>query len=238
MILVFVDETSDAKFKDYFGLCCTVVTHTFYRQIKYGFQSILLEGGWDPSIEFKGSYLFSASKGCTHISVDKRVDMAEAIIDLNVAKKNARMKFGFFQTESQDLRADYLRYLPALLFKVLPKATKGQGKDLISIQYDERSDISPDEVRESILPVIFSKEYTLLEDIVQISSNFETVGLAYADIVGYLMARVETISNNSELFENVPLEVLQKTGKFRKLQSSFRIIEKIKNLSIYKVEGK
>lgn len=235
MILVFVDETSDTKFKDYFGLSCAVIKHNFYRQIKDGFQSILLNGGWDPTVEFKGSYLFSASKGCAGISVENRVEMAEAIIDLNVANKNARMKFAYFQTHTQDYKSDYLRYLPALLYKVLSKAQKGMGKDLVSIQCDYRTDIKPEEIRNAIFPAIQAKGFSLFEDVNQVTSNFNTVGIAYADIVGYLVARIETISNDSELFENIPPEMFKTNGKIKKLHSSIQLINKIKNLSMFKV---
>ena len=154
MILVFVDETSDSKFKEYLGLSCAVVKQNYYRQIKVGFQEILIKGGWDPSVEFKGSYLFSASKGCTEIPVEKRIEMAEKIIDLNIANKNARMKFAYFKTTTENGKRDYLDYLPALLYKVLPKPDKSQGKDLISVFCDYRSDISAGEIRTSISPAI------------------------------------------------------------------------------------
>ena len=236
MILVFVDETSDTKFKDYFGLSCAMVKHNFYRQVKNGFQEALLNGGWDPSIEFKGLYLFSASKGCQDVSIEKRVEIAEKIIDLNAAKKNARMSFAYFHKESRDEKADYLFYLPALLHRMLPKAFKGQGKDLVSVQCDYRSDISVSEIREVVTPPLMEKGYTLFEDVVQVNSNFDTVGIAYADIVGYLMGRVETISNDSELFDNIPPELFATNGKIRKLKSSLRLIDKIKNLTLYKVQ--
>lgn len=71
MLLAFVDETSDTKFKDYFGLCCATINSSFYRQIKDDFQRILTNGGWNPNIEFKGSYLFSALSGDTSVPIEK-----------------------------------------------------------------------------------------------------------------------------------------------------------------------
>lgn len=239
MIHVFIDETSDAKFKDYFGLCCAIVKHSFYRQIKTGFQRILIDGGWDPTVEFKGSYIFSASKGCPEVPVDRRVDLAEAIIDLNIAHKNARMKFAYLKTTTRDPKSTYLSYLPILLDRVLPRVRKGerkQGKDLVTVQCDYRNDITPREVREAVLSVLYDKGYTLFEDVSIVASNFETVGLAYADIVGYLVARIDTIVNDSELFENIPPELFETNGKIKKLRSSVRLITKIKRLSLYAVE--
>jgi len=52
MICLFVDETGDSKFKEYFGLSCMDVKHNFYENIKKDFQKILLKYGWDPSVEF------------------------------------------------------------------------------------------------------------------------------------------------------------------------------------------
>lgn len=235
MICIFVDETSDDKFKEYFGICCAAVKHNFYQQIKTEFQNILLEGGWDPAIEFKGAYLFSASKGCTEIPIDKRVELAEAIIDLNTSVQNARMQFAYFRKSTQQAKSDYLSYLPTLIRKVLSKYSreKGQGKNLISVQCDFRSDITAEEIRKTVLPVLSQRELCLFEDVRLVKSNFETVGILYADIVGYLMSRIDTIVNDSELFENIPPEMFERNRKIRKLKSSLQIIQKIKRLSAF-----
>jgi len=238
MICIFFDETSDVKFKDYFGISCAAVKHNYYGHIKDGFQKILLDGGWDPTIEFKGAYLFSASKGCTNIPVDKRVEMAEAVIDLNVASKNARMKFAYLRKSSQNSRDDYLSYLPTLLEKILKSYGKdsGQGKDLVSVYCDYRSDISISQLREVAIPVLKANKFKLYEDVHVVHSNFETVGILYADIVGYLMSRIETIANDSELFESIPPDALLTNGKFRKLQTSIGLIDKIKSLTRYEIK--
>lgn len=240
MICIFFDETSDDKFKDYFGISCAAVKHNYYGQIKECFQKILLEGGWDPTIEFKGAYLFSASKGCTNIPVDKRVELAEAAIDLNVASKNARMKFAYFKKSSHDTKSDYLFYLPALLEKILKSYGKesGQGKDLVSIQCDYRSDITIAQIRMAVIPVLRACNFRLYEDVQIVHSNFETVGILYADIVGYLMSRIETIANDSELFDSIPPDTFLTNGKIRKLQTSISLINKIKNLIPMKLSPK
>lgn len=239
MICLFVDETGDVKFSDYLGLSCTAVKHNFYENIKNDFQVNLLKAGWDSTIEFKGSYIFSATKGCQNVTVEERVDLAHKIIDLNVANKNARMKFAYFSKQySGDKKGDYLNYLPAVIKKVLSSylKSKGQGKSLVSFYYDYRSDIALKEMRHVVKPIIEKCGYTLFEDVNMVDSNFETVGILYADIVGYLMARIQTISNDSELFENVPPEMFDKIGKIRKLKSSVSLINKIKTLTVYGVK--
>jgi hypothetical protein len=72
MLLVFIDETTDQKFKT-----C-----------------------WDPAVEFKGSYLFSATSGCTDVEVVKRIEAAGALLDLNTSKSNSRMRLSIYTHES------------------------------------------------------------------------------------------------------------------------------------------
>jgi len=236
MEFAFIDETSDVKFKDYFGICCATVNHTKYRTIKAGFQKILRDGGWDPEVEFKGSYLFSASKGCPEVTVEERIALAEKILRLNESDKNSRLKFAYLKLRTDDVKTEYLRYLPGLLGKVLPKATKKPGKDLISIQCDYRNDMSSDEVCVSVKPVLDAKGYTLFEDVVLVDSDFETVGILYADIVAYLVARADVISSDYELFEGITTEMANASGKIKKLRSSVRLINLIKKLDIYSIQ--
>lgn len=238
MWLIFVDETSDVKFKDYFSLSAAVINSNFYRQIKRDFQDILTRGGWDPCVEFKGSYLFSASKGCADVSVEKRVDMTSEILALNVARLNARMRFAYFHKESTDQRADYQLWLPQLVDKVLIKAKKGSGKDTVGFYCDKRPDIKPAEIQSVVQPILEEKGYTLLEDVVMLDSNFQTIGILYADIVGYLGGRIQTISYDYELFDNIPPEEFETNGKIRKLRTSIDLINNIKQLSVYRVKPK
>ena len=238
MLSVFVDEASDSKFKDYFGLCVATINTAFYPKVKAEFQRILLRYGWDPEVEFKGSFLFSAKQGDTNVSVEDRVAIAQELISLNKSEVNARMKFHYFANKhSTDQREDYLGFLPTLLEKALPKAQEKGGKNLVSLHYDQRSDISPRDVREAIAPTLEARGYHLFEDVVMAVSRFDTVGILYADIVGYLQARVQTISNDSELFENIEPEHWETNGKLRKLRASTSILQGIKALKLYKVKG-
>ncbi|OGS10442.1 MAG: hypothetical protein A2234_00820 [Elusimicrobia bacterium RIFOXYA2_FULL_58_8] len=239
MILAFIDETSDANDAKYFGLCCAVVNSNFYGQIKNDFQKKLISSGWDPKIEFKGSCLFSASRGDTSMQVDKRVELAGDILSLNTSKVNARMKFAYLKkAESANQKLDYLTYLPALLKRILAKVSKKCGKNILSVQCDYRTDIRSEEVREAIAPVISERGYVLFEDVVLSKSGFNTVGLLYADIVGYLSSRVDTITNDSQLFENIAPEHWTTDGRLRKLRSSTTLLKRIKEFKRYQVVPK
>lgn len=235
MISVFIDESSDTKFKEYFGLCVATINSSFYPAVKDEFQNVLLKYHWDPSIEFKGSFLFSANKGDTSISVEDRVAIAQELISLNKSAVNARMKFHYFATNSKNHKSDYLEYLPALLKKALPTAEKKRNKNLLALHYDRRDDVTCSEIRQIITPILAEKSYILYEDVVMTVSRFNTVGILYADIVGYLQARIQTIKSDSELFENIEPEHWESNGKLKKLRSSTKILQGIKQLKLYKV---
>jgi hypothetical protein len=122
-----------------------------------------------------------------------------------------------------------------LLDKALPKAKSGGGKDLLAISCDYRSDISINDIQGAVLPIVEGKTYTLFEEVTMPNSNFHTVGILYSDIVGYLAARIDTISNDIDLFENIPLDQLENNGKVKKLESSQEMINKIKQLDKYRI---
>lgn len=69
-------------------------------------------------------------------------------------------------------------------------------------------------------------------------SDFNTIGILYADIVGYLYARIDTISNDAELFDNIPAHELENNGKVRKLRTSKNLINAIKSIKAYTVKDK
>lgn len=239
MILIFVDETSDSKQKDYLGLSCMGLKHNFYPIVKDEFHRILLNAGWDREIEFKGSYIFSSTKGATNVSVSDRVKIVESLIDLNVANSNARMRFAYSGVLSSAHRNDYLDRVPELIYNLLKNYGKpnGQGKNLVSISMDKREDVSPIELRQRILPRLSKLGFRLHEDVIAMVSNFETVGILFADIVGYLLGRIDTISSDIELFDNVSEVEMQANGKLRKLQTSQNLIGKIKTIQYVSLQA-
>lgn len=232
---MFIDETGDKKFKDYLGLCIATMDSRTYPFLKKQSQEILEKIGWDANTEFKGSYLFSASKGSTGVDVQKRVDAAHELLDLNASEKKSRLRFAYGRMNSTDKGADYLSELPRLLrlSKILPKAPKGPGKNLILVVCDDRDDVDADKLHSAIKPVLNEKGYVILERVTQASSAPDTVGLMFADLVGYLVGRVDTIANDAELFEGLDQKQLATNGKIRKLKSSSELIKKIKKLDLY-----
>ena len=234
MLLVFIDETSDVKFRDYLGFSIATINAKFYPKIKTDALKILRESGWDPGVEFKGSYLFSETRGCTDVDIEKRIDAAHKLLDLNVASKNSRMRFTYGRMRSQNQKADYLEALPPLLSMALPRPGRGAGKNLVAVACDRRSDITQPEVHTAISPVVHERGYVLVEEVATVGSSFETVGMMFADLVGYLTGRVDDIANDSELFEGLNPEQFEKNGKIRKLRSSQDLIAKIRRHEMYR----
>jgi hypothetical protein len=233
MLLSFVDETSDSKYPEYFGLCVATINSALYRGVKSAFQQILIDNGWNPEIEFKGSYLFSASKGPRDITVEKRVAIASSILNLTASEKNARMKFYYLKTKATDHKTTYLKFLPLLLKEALPTACKKSGKDLFALHCDQRHDIDEKTIREAVLKKVCDKGYTLYEDVVLVKSCFHTVGILYADIVGYLLGRIDAISMDSDLFDGISEEDFDSSGQLRKLKSSKELVNKVKTIKRY-----
>jgi len=235
VLLAFVDETGDRDKPRYFGLTLATINANFYRGVKTSFLQLLDASGWDPKIEFKGAYLFSASKGCTTVPVAARVTLVSEFLKLNASSKHRRMKFHYAAKESYDHRSDYLGILPLLLAKGLPRTGHKGGKDLLTLCCDHRSDLKPPEIRDAAAATVQARGYTLVEDVVCPVSNRETVGILYADIVGYLMSRIEVISTDLEMFEGLTPEEIETNGRLRKLRASTQLLQLIKKFDTYKV---
>ena len=231
MELIFFDESGDSKFKNYFGLCMAVVNSSHYSSVKRGFHSVLEKYGWPKNQEFKGSHIFSSNRGPQGVSTDQRVDMAGEILDLTSSRKNSKFRFFYYRNmESSDHKVTYLHGLQKALNKGI-KRKKGSGhKEIVFLSYDSRSDVSVSDVRDIAIPVISKKRLVLCEELVMADSNYHTVGILLADIVAYLASRIDTISNDEGLFEQIPEEEREKNGKLRKLRASTKLIEKVKKI--------
>lgn len=233
MKLVFVDEAGDAKFKYYLGICVAVVDARFYALLKAAAQSILKHAGWDRTVEFKGTHLFSASKGCPRVDIPARIKAAGELLDLNVATSNSRMRFHYGRVQTPDHGGAYRLGLPPLLAKALGRAPRGAGKNLLSVVCDERSDVPSQELHDAIATVVSRSGYVLHETVVCARSSFDSVGLMFADIVGYLAARIDTVTSDADLFEGLTEEQFRNNGKIRKLKTSLELIKKVKALTLY-----
>jgi len=233
VLLAFIDETGDKTRRDYLGLSIAVVNGLHYPQIKQKAQNVLTSAGWAPDVEFKGAHLFSSTKGCPDVSIEQRIRIAHGLLDLNIAKQNARMRFYFGAMASTDPSADYLNYLPSLLYRALDKAPNGAGKNLLAVTCDQRYDLDHDRLHLEIDEVARSRGYVLMERVHMARSSFHTIGLMYADIVGYLLGRIDTISADVDLFDGLTDTELASSNMARRLRTSMDLAAKIRRLTTY-----
>lgn len=237
MKLLFIDETSDANNPKYLGICAALIDVSKYGSIKRDFHRYLGDFKWDPSIEFKGSWIFSSSKGCQAVPVEKRIELTKRIIEMNSSPKNSNIKFCYISNQDPDLNQtkQYELLIQPLLKRILKSSNTTQhGKDVIAIYCDKRQDIDCKKIRIIISPILKEKKLILLEDIHFVQSNMQTVGLCYADIVGYLMSRIHNITVDSGLFENLDSEEARKNIQLKKFLTSREIIDSIKSMEAYK----
>ncbi|MBN1351933.1 DUF3800 domain-containing protein [candidate division KSB1 bacterium] len=234
MKLVFIDETSDSKNPDYLGVCGALIDCAHYGKLKKEFHRYLEKHNWEKSIEFKGSWIFSASKGCQEVPVEERIELTQKIIALNTAKKNSKISFAYIFWENGSKNEQYLKIIPLLLDKLLPKfKNQKTGKNVLALYFDERSGLNQQKLRETAALVLNRKNAILLEDIQIVRSNYQTMGLCYADIVAYLMSRIDNIEVDSQLFEELQTEYARNNMQLKKYLTSTEIISSIKNMKVY-----
>lgn len=234
MKLLFIDETSDSGNNNYLGVCAALIDATKYAEIKKEFLCALHEFGWDLGIEFKGSWLFSSSQGCKTVLINQRVELTKRIMSINSAASNSRIKFVYVYTSIGSTKLDYLRLVGGAIEKALDTATTTRnGKNLLSICCDKRSDVLAENIEEIIEPILEKKKYVLIEGVNLMKSNTQTVGIVYADIVGYLKSRIDNIKVDSSLFENLDAEAAKKNTQLQKYLTSTEIIDSIKNMKVY-----
>ena len=114
---------------------------------------------------------------------------------------------------------------------MLPKAKKGAGTNLVLVACDERSGINADALNAVIKEAVEARGYVLLERPMQVRSSTDTVGVTFADIVGYLLGRLDTIDVGK--FDELSAEQLETHGDFKKHESARKLVEKIKSLDLY-----
>ncbi|MDP2684473.1 MAG: DUF3800 domain-containing protein [bacterium] len=238
MRYIFIDETSDSNNKNYLGVCIVQIDSTKYSSIKKEFWNIIRKFNWDPSIEFKGSWIFSASKGCSTVPVADRVSLATKIISMNRSDKNARIHASYISSMEGNNDDVYYALVKLNLNKLLQKAPKGLGKNLVSIYCDERSSLSPSIIRDLVKNSFDRKGYVIVEDPVIAKSNLHTVGVCIADIIGYLVSRVDNIHVDADLLKDVNKEAARKNMQLKKYLTSSVLIDSIKKMEAYKAVKK
>jgi hypothetical protein len=238
MKFLFIDETLDSANVHYLGVCGVLIDSSKYGEMKREYLSKIAKYGWDPSIEFKGTMIFSSSQGCPSVSVEKRIELVRDLVSMNTSTSNSRIKFCYAYTTSGSTTRSYLDLVSTVTSKILePSITTKNGKDVVSICVDQRSDIKTSDLRSVIDPIIAKKKALLFEDVIQSKSSTYTMGIFFADIIGYLLARKDNLSVSCRILEEADPEVRRTNGQIRKLLASTEIVGMIKSIRIIPIMG-
>ena len=199
MQLVFIDETS---LNGTFCVSIVIISSAKYTKLKGEYLEILEKYKWDHRMdknEFKGKVIFSKNNPKTSegVTVETRIKICNELLEYVVGKKNKRMDVTFFSHECEKDEEDkiYFDVVPRLLKKKLKKMPKKDSKNCVAIFCDnfnrKRKDDLYQKMRQEIATVIRKKGLVFFEEIFFCDSTNYTVGITYADIIGYLVAKKE-----------------------------------------------
>ncbi|WP_447986378.1 hypothetical protein [Nitrospira sp. Nam74] len=185
MKFLFIDETGTTKDPNFYGVCLVSIDSNHYSSVCDQFGIHMQKSGWSDKHEFKGKFLFSKKQGDPNITIDERLTLAERLLSLNLAGKNAKLRVIFaWGKHGEKSHCDLVR---KALRKLLPLARNHRGgKHLCSVFADENSRVEPSVLRSSTVEALGERGYKLVEDVMSLQSKSYHVGLCYADLIGYL----------------------------------------------------
>jgi hypothetical protein len=238
MRLYFIDEVKNQRNNQYFGVCCVHMEHGYYQSIHEKMIKIFERAEWNlDQYEFKGSYMFSSSRGDPQVSVEKRIEMVEQILDLDIAKKNSKLKIEFCFNASGDSEDNYLGLLTEC-FKKLPSPHNGLGKRLCGVFVDHHDGYDPQKIRDRVIyPAITRKEWILLEDVHVIGQwNKQQMGMTLCDILAYLSSWISLFPDPSTASEEIMNEENISEHDRRKYQRVIELLALVKKLNIRRID--
>lgn len=237
MKLIFIDETSNKKKKpDFYGVCGVCIDETHYPGFAREITKCFNDAGWNTEIEFKGSYLFSSSKGDPDVPVDTRIDMVDKIIALNIAKKNAKLKAVFAWNEARDVAENHLLLVEQVLYKLLPSIANRRREQPCVVLADRNEKISQQELWKTVSDILTGRNYCIVED-VHIFSDWRPshIGLCLCDLIGYLASWSCLSKTAEEAQKSLFAEESISQYDAIKAKTVERIFQNLKNVTIKSV---
>jgi hypothetical protein len=219
MKLLFFDETSNNRDKQFFAICGVCIDSANYKRVAEVFREAFKNSGWQEECEFKGRFLFSESKGDPSVPVIKRIDLARSLIEANVAQRNARLKAVLVWNKKGPTTENYLNLLSSAAKRALGTRASSQQRDknLCIAFCDRYEQANPRDIWQTLRNAVEDRGYVLAED-VAIAQKFTSmeamVGLCYADLIAYLASWVALFRDVNKaqlsLFEELQLNEIQK----------------------------
>jgi hypothetical protein len=233
MKFIFLDETTGRRGTNLYGVCGVSIDDKHYASLARAITRCFSEANWDPNIEFKGRWLFSATKGDTSVDVDKRIELAATMIRLNVAQKNAKLKIVFTWNNAGEGAENHLSLTSKLLQALLPAIKPGRkGKPCI-VFHDRTDKIPEQDLWASINGTLSSKNYHLVEDVNMIREWKATqIGLCLCDLIAYLAAWHCSTANAKEAQMRLFDEEQISPHDVRKAETVETIFQNLKNIRI------
>ena len=231
MQLVFIDET---KIQDIFCISMVIINSAKYALLKREYLSVFENYGWEHNLdnnEFKGNVIFSSTrpKASKNILIETRVEICNEFLKHVIGERNKRMDVIFFANElkGKDRWKVYFDVVPKLLEKKLKKQPKKDGKNCVAIfcdDFGEKKNYKKDflEMRSQIATILKNKELIFFEEIFFCPSTSYTMGITYADIIGFLTAKND-FGNEKKEEKKEAVEKLLKN--IEKIENKFRYKE-------------
>jgi len=227
MKFIFLDETQNKRKRDFYGICGISIDARFYPSIAREVKQLFNNVGWNLRFEFKGRFLFSSKKGDPNVTIDKRIELANQMINLNVAKKNARLNAIFVWNEASDTTENHLYLTKCALKELLSSNNK-----LYIIFADRNDKIKHQDLWKAAYDIIVNKSCCLVEDVVIIKEWKPTqVGLCLCDLIAYLASwsclTQSPVEAQQSLFEEESISSFD-VDKAETVKTIFQNIKKVK----------
>jgi len=196
MYLVFADEFKESRKNfEFYGLSVIYINNSSYQKFKKGFYKRLKELGWNPSIEIKGRYSFSSTKGDTNVSINDRLKFVEKLFDLSksgsgrYASAQCYYSIGIYNkgTDEEEMYLDLL----SKIIRKLPLGKKGgnkNGNNNVIFFLDRNDSIRPIKISDKVEQLCEQRRLFLIERPLSVKSGNETPGIIFADHVGFFIS--------------------------------------------------
>lgn len=187
MKLVFIDETENSTHvPGFYAVCAVSIDSTKYKLVREAIDTALDHCGWCRDHEFKGAIVFSAKKGDPNVSTEQRVDAASSIVAATVSKANARVKCAIAWTDTGGTVDKHVALVEEAVARCLSPAGKAAGKDVVVVFADKKDGIKSSVLTAAVKKAVASRGYTLVEDVVVVTSSCDVPGILLADVLAYL----------------------------------------------------
>lgn len=187
MRLVFINETENSTHvPGFYAVCAVSLDATKYKLVRGAIDGALDDCGWCRDHEFKGSILFSARKGDPDVATEQRVDAASSMVAATVTRANARVKCAIAWTDSGGTAETHVALVEEASSRCLPPAGDAAGKDLVVVFADHKDGIRQSDLSAAVKRAAASRGYSLVEDVVVVTSSCDVPGVRLADVLAYL----------------------------------------------------